>query len=101
MEGKVNMFKNMNAGKNEKNNDLQKLLDERNKIIEDLKRENKKLEIELKEYRTIGTSIAEFQQIVKTSKAMNAELEDLKKEYLKMNRDYKRDMGRFFKKQKM
>ena len=95
------MFKNMNVKKEGKNNDLQKLLDERNRIIEDLKSKNKKLEAELKEYREIGTSIEEFRQIVKTSKALNAELEDLKEEYLEMNRDYKRDMERFFKKQKM
>lgn len=83
--------------KNSEKNDLEKLLDDRNKLIENLKTENRKLAEELLEYKKIGASVGEFQQIVKKSNGLNGELEDLKKEYLKMNRGYKRDMERLFK----
>lgn len=79
---------------------LERLLDDQEKEILELRQQNAALQATIDEYSALDDEIQELQNLIKEAKRLNSELNDTRHEQLKSQKEYRKEMGTFFRKQK-
>ena len=80
---------------------LERLLDERDKQIQELKQQNEELEELVANYRSVDNDMKELKELIQAGYKMNAEYRKMNQEYTQMKKDFGRDMKRLFIRSKM
>ena len=79
---------------------LERLLDERDKQIQELQMRITELEETVKSYSTLDDDVQELHDLVKEAKRLNSELNSTRHEQLKSQKEHRKEMRTFFLKQK-
>ena len=79
---------------------LERLLDERDKLIRDLQERNAELQSTIDEYSNINTEVQELKNIIKEAKQLHSELNITRNEQLQTQNEYRKEMRTFFRNQK-
>ena len=79
---------------------LERLLDERDKQIQELQEQNAKLEKELENYKSADNEMKELQELIQKGREMTVRLGEMSGEYDQMKKDFRRDMMKLFKRQR-
>ena len=79
---------------------LERLLDERDKQICELQERNAELQSTIDEYSNINTEVQELKSIIKEAKQLHNELNDTRNEQLQTQKEYRKEIMTFFRKQK-
>lgn len=79
---------------------LERLLDERDEQIQELQKENVELQAIIDRYSVVDDEVNELRQLLKEARQLNSELSGIKNEQLRLKKEYRKEMGMFFRKQK-
>lgn len=79
---------------------LERLLDERDKQIQELQMRITELEETVESYSVLDDEVQELHNLVKEAKRLNSELNSTRHEQLRSQKEYRKEMRTFFLKQK-
>ena len=79
---------------------LERLLDERDKQIQELQMRITELEETVESYSALDDEVQELHNLVKEAKRLNSELNSTRHEQLQTQKEYRKEMMTFFRKQK-
>lgn len=79
---------------------LERLLDERDKQIQELKQQNEELKELVANYRSVDNDMKELKELIQTGYEMNAEYRKMNQEYIQMKKDFKRDLNKLLRRSK-
>ena len=80
---------------------LERLLDDKDTKIQELQLRIVELEDMVEGYLSLNDEAQELQNLIKEAKRLNSELNDTRHEQLKSQKEYRKEMGTFFRKQKI
>ncbi|MCI7532257.1 MAG: hypothetical protein MSA59_05285 [Lachnobacterium sp.] len=80
-----------------RNRNLKKLIDEKDREIKELKKQNRELANELAKYSDLEGSIEELTNQSRKSKTLNKQFRKINRDYKDAVKGYKRDMDRLLK----
>ena len=80
---------------------LERLLNERDKQIQELQKQNVELQAMLDKYSYADNDMRELREIIEKTKQLNKEFNEVKNEHLRMTKEYEKDMGNFMRKNKI
>lgn len=80
-----------------RNRNLKKLIDEKDREIKELKKQNRELANELAKYSDLEGSIEELTNQSRKSKTLNKQFRKINRDYKYAVKGYKRDMDRLLK----
>ena len=79
---------------------LERLLDERDKQIQELQMRNTELEETVESYSALDDEVQELHNLVKEAKRLNSELNSTRHEQLQTQKEYRKEMRTFFRNHK-
>lgn len=79
---------------------LEQLLDERDKQIRELQQQNAELEAILDWYSVLDDDVQELKSLISEARQLNSELTDVRNEQLQIKKEFRREIGTLFRKQK-
>ena len=80
---------------------LERLLNKRDEQIQELQKQNVKLQAMLDKYSYADNDMRELREIIEKTKQLNKEFNEVKNEHLRMTKEYEKDMGKFMRKNKI
>lgn len=79
---------------------LERLLDERDNQIRELQAQNAELQDTIDQYSNINIEVQELKNIIEEAKQLHSELNNTRNEQLQTQKEYRKEMKTFFRKQK-
>lgn len=79
---------------------LERLLDERDNQIRELQAQNAELQDTIDQYSIINIEVQELKNIIEEAKQLHSELNNTRNEQLQTQKEYRKEMKTFFRKQK-
>ena len=79
---------------------LERLLDNQEKEILELRQQNAELQAKIDEYSALDDDVQELRNLIKEARQLNSELNVSKNKHIKSQKEYEREMRIFFLKQK-
>ena len=79
---------------------LERLLDNQEKEILELRQQNAELQATIDEYSALDDDVQELRNLIKEAKQLNSELNISKNKHIKSQKEYEREIKLFFLKQK-
>ena len=79
---------------------LERLLDNQEKEILELRQQNAELQATIDEYSALDDDVQELRNLIKEARQLNSELNVSKNKHIKSQKEYDREMKLFFLKQK-
>ena len=82
-------------------NILERLVENQQQEINELRQEKAELQAKIDEYSALDDDVQELRNLIKEAKQLNSELNISKNKHIKLQKEYDREMKLFFLKQKI